>query len=73
MAMDDDDHTLCGAIVSCRKSSDAAAECLRALRSLRERAFAPPEVLDPLIVECEAVKSQVDEHIATLRSRVWWD
>ena len=68
-----DDDMLCGNIVCCKRSLAGADQCLRGLRALRERGFAPPEVLDPLVAEGEQVRQLVAEHIAELRSRVWWE
>ena len=67
-----DDDTLCGNIVCCKRSLAAANECLRGLHSLLDRRVIPAEVLDPLIEECKEVRALVEEHIAQLRSRVWW-
>ena len=67
-----DDHTLCGNIVCCKRSLAAANKCLTALESLKARGRVPSEVLDPLIAECREVRLLVEQHIADLRSRVWW-
>ncbi|HEV3144254.1 MAG TPA: hypothetical protein VGZ47_10245 [Gemmataceae bacterium] len=67
-----DDDMICGNIVCCKRSLEAANECLRALKSLRERGKMPGEVADPLIKEGEQVRGLVEQHIADLRSRVWW-
>ncbi|MCS6860218.1 MAG: hypothetical protein NZT92_07855 [Abditibacteriales bacterium] len=71
-AMGYEDHTLCGNIVCCKRSLAAADKCLAALESLKARGKVPSEVLDPLIAACREVRSVVEQHIAELRSRVWW-
>jgi len=43
------------------------------LESLKARRLAPAKTLDPLIAECKEVRRLVEEHIADLRSRVWWE
>ena len=67
-----EDDVLCGNIVCCKKSIAAANECLQGLESLRARGAVPAQVLNPLIRECKEVRELVDEHIAQLRGRVWW-
>jgi hypothetical protein len=67
-----EDESLCGNIVRCKRSQEAAEECLGALKALRKRKVMPPKVVDPLIRENEEVLQLVKEHIAELRSRVWW-
>jgi hypothetical protein len=68
-----DDDALCGNIVCCKRSLAGADQCLRGLRALRDRGVAQPEVIDPLIQEGEQVRKLVEERIAELRSRVWWE
>jgi len=68
-----EDDSLCGNIVCCKRSLAAADKCLEALESLKARRLAPAKTLDPLIAECKEVRRLVEEHIADLRSRVWWE
>ena len=68
-----DDDALCGNIVCCKRSLAGADQCLRGLRALRDRGVAAPAVIDPLIQEGEQVRKLVEERIAELRSRVWWE
>jgi hypothetical protein len=70
--MGTDDDVLCGNIVCCKRSLEAASECLRALSSLRERGLLPGEIADPLVTEGAEVRGLVEQHIAELRSKVWW-
>jgi hypothetical protein len=67
-----EDDMICGNIVCCKRSLEAAGECLRALKSLRDRKLMPAEVADPLLKEGEEVRGLVEQHIAEMRSRVWW-
>jgi hypothetical protein len=67
-----EDDMICGNIVCCKRSLEAASECLRALTSLRDRTLMPAEVADLLLKEGEEVRGLVEQHIAELRSRVWW-
>jgi hypothetical protein len=67
-----EDDMICGNIVCCKRSLDAANECLRALKSLRERRIMPGEVADTLLKEGEEVRALVEQHITELRSKVWW-
>jgi hypothetical protein len=67
-----EDDMICGNIVCCKRSLEAADECLRALTSLRERGLMPAKAADPLLKEGEEVRGLVEQHISDLRSRVWW-
>jgi hypothetical protein len=67
-----EDDMICGNIVCCKRSLEAANECLRALKSLRERGLMPAQAADPLLNDGEEVRALVEKHIADLRSRVWW-
>jgi hypothetical protein len=68
-----EDDALCGNIVRCKRSLQAANQCLVALHSLRDRGFASSDHIDPLITEGQEVRDLVAKHIADLRSRVWWE
>jgi hypothetical protein len=68
-----EDDALCGNIVCCKRSLAGADQCLRGLRALRDRGLASAEIIDPLVSEGEQVRRLVEEHIAELRSRVWWE
>ncbi len=65
--------SLCGNIVRCRRGLEAAEKCLAAMHTLRENGDIPAEILEPLIAECEEVRTTVEHHIARMRSQVWWD
>jgi len=67
-----DDDVLCGNIVCCKRSLEAARKCLESLESLKARSVIPAKTLDPLIAEGEDIRRLVEERIAELRSRVWW-
>jgi len=67
-----EDDMICGNIVCCKRSLESANECLRALKSLRERGKMPGAAANPLIKEGEEVRALVEQHIDELRSRVWW-
>lgn len=71
-AMGYEDEVLCGNIVRCKRSLQAANECVDALERLRERAALPQKKVDALIAECKEVRELVEQHIAELRGRVWW-
>jgi hypothetical protein len=68
-----EDDALCGNIVKCRHSLAAAIECAAALDRIRDRGIAPAKVLNPFIEECQRLRGLVEQHIAELRSRVWWE
>jgi hypothetical protein len=68
-----DEDSLCGNIVCCKRSLEAADNSLTALRELAERR---PELnvrIQPLLAEGCEVRHIVEERIAELRSRVWWE
>ncbi len=67
-----DDDVLCGNIVNCKRSLAAANECLAALERLKERKVLPAPKLDAAIKEAREIRGLVEQHIAELRSRVWW-
>ncbi|HLW64020.1 MAG TPA: hypothetical protein VKS79_01795 [Gemmataceae bacterium] len=67
-----EDDMICGNIVCCKRSLEAANHCLRALKSLRDRKLMPAEVANPLLQDGEDVRGLVEQHIADLRSKVWW-
>jgi hypothetical protein len=66
-----EDDTLCGTICVVKRSLAAANTCLEALERLRGRGITDKR-LDALLVEGKEVRRLVEEHIAELRSRVWW-
>ncbi len=67
-----EDDVLCGNIVKCKHSLAAANECLAALERLRERRLLPPKKLEALIAECTEIRGLVEQRIAELRGKVWW-
>jgi hypothetical protein len=70
--MGEEDDVICGNIVCCKRSLEAANDCLRALNALRQRGLVPREVADLLVKDGEEMRMLVEQHIADLRSRVWW-
>lgn len=71
-AMGYDDEQICGNIVCCRKALAAAAAAEDAFLRLRARQYVPREVTDPLLQKLRATQHAIEERIADLRSRVWW-
>jgi hypothetical protein len=67
-----DDEVLCGNIVCCKRALQAAERSLQALEELQEQGTLPSESIQPLLVEGREVRHLVEQHIAELRSRVWW-
>lgn len=72
-AMGYDDDTLCGQIVCVKRALDAAAESVRNLRELTERYPPLRDTLAPLITEGDEVHRLVEQRIAELRAKVWWE
>jgi hypothetical protein len=68
-----DEDSLCGNIVCCKRSLEAADNSLRALRELAARRPELRERIDPLLAEGQEVRQLVDDRIAELRGRVWWE
>jgi hypothetical protein len=68
-----DEDSLCGNIVCCKRSLEAADNSLRALRELADRRPELRERIDPLLAEGQEVRQLVDDRIAELRGRVWWE
>jgi len=73
MNRDGDDDTLCGNIVCCKRALEAAHRSLAAMQELRSAGILAPAVVDPLLDEGKIVRGLVEERIAELRSRVWWE
>lgn len=68
-----DDDSICGNIVNCKRSREAAANSLRALQELGDLRPDLRGRISPLIEEGRGVQRLVEERIAELRSRVWWE
>lgn len=68
-----EDEVLCGNIVCCKRSLEAAQRSLQRLRELSHRHPPLRAPLAPLLHEGQEVAQLVEEHIAELRSRVWWE
>lgn len=68
-----DEESLCGNIVCCKRSLEAADTSLRALQELSERRTELRERIAPLLVEGREIRQLVVDRIEELRSRVWWE
>src|SRR5262245_20106133 len=66
------DDMVCGNIVNCKRSLAAANEWLAALERLKERKVVPPTKLEAVLAEAREVRGLVEQHIAELRGRAWW-
>jgi len=67
-----DESALCGNIVCCKRSLQAAERSLAALEELAQHGPPPRALVEPLLAEGRAVRELILQHIADLRSRVWW-
>ncbi len=67
-----DDDVLCGNIVCCKRALEASARSVAALEELLRLGTVPKETIEPLLDEGRAIHLLVEQHIAELRSRVWW-
>ena len=72
-ALGDDDETLCGNIVCCKRAAAFARQAIEALQELADCGGFPGEALQGLIEEGNRVQALVEERIRELRSRVWWE
>lgn len=68
-----DDDVLCGNIVCCKRARDAAQQCVEALTWLGEREVLPTATAAELRADMQHVVQVIDERIAELRTRVWWE
>jgi hypothetical protein len=68
-----DDDVLCGNIVYCKRALKAARESVAAMEQLAESGTVPEHLILPLIEQGNRVIRLVEEHIAELRARVWWE
>jgi hypothetical protein len=68
-----DEDSLCGNIVCCKRSLEAADNSLRALQELAEQRPELSERITPLLAEGREVRQIVVDRIEELRSRVWWE
>lgn len=69
----EEDDSICGNIVCCRRAAAFAQQAIDALKELAGRGGLPADALQALIDEGARVRSLVEERIAELRSRVWWE
>jgi len=67
-----DEDSLCGNIVCCKRAWEAAERAVHALEELVESGQVPAAVIRPLLDDGRQVRALVQQHIAELRSRVWW-
>jgi hypothetical protein len=68
-----DDDVLCGNIVCNKIALAANKRCEEALLALRERKVIPADVIDPLLPDLLEARASLEQRIAELRSKVWWD
>jgi hypothetical protein len=68
-----DDDVLCGNIVCNKIALAANKRCEEALLALRERKVIPAETIDPLLPDLLEARASIEQRIAELRSKVWWD
>jgi hypothetical protein len=68
-----EDESICGNIVCCKRSLEAAKRSLAALSELQNRHPPLAGSIAPLLEEGEEVQRLVEDHIAELRGRVWWE
>jgi hypothetical protein len=68
-----DEDSLCGNIVCCKRSLEAADNSLRALAELAELRPELRETIAPLLEEGRQVRQLVVDRIEELRSQVWWE
>jgi hypothetical protein len=67
-----DEDALCGNIVCCKRSLEAAQRSVTALEELARQGTVPATTITPLLEEGREICTLVEQHIAELRSRVWW-
>jgi hypothetical protein len=68
-----EDESLCGNIVCCKRALEAARRSVQSLRELSQQHPRLSDPLAPLIEEGQEIVQLVEDHIAELRSRVWWE
>jgi hypothetical protein len=68
-----DDDVLCGNIVCNKIALAANKRCEEALLALRQRKTVPADVIDPLLPDLLEARASIEQRIAELRSKVWWD
>jgi hypothetical protein len=66
------DDVLCGNIVYCRRGLEAVERSIAALKTILEQGQLPASRIQPLLDEGSRVRELLNQHIATLRARVWW-
>ena len=68
-----EDEALCGNIVCCKRSLEAARRSLSGLSEVSDHVPSLRDPLAPLLQEGKEIERLVEEHIAELRARVWWE
>lgn len=71
--MGEEEQTLCGNIVCCKRAAAFAAQGVEALEELAQRGCFSAESIQTLIEQGKQVRSLIEERIRELRSRVWWE
>lgn len=72
-ALGENDESICGNIVYCKRAAAFAQQGIEALKELADRGELAGDVLQGLIEEGARVRTLVEDHIRELRSRVWWE
>lgn len=67
-----EDDVLCGNIVCCKRALEAAQKCHAALDWLTRQGVLPADEGAQLAADIAAVIHAVEQRIAELRKRVWW-
>lgn len=68
-----EDESLCGNIVCCKRALEAAQRSLQSLSELSHRHPPLSDSLAPLLQEGQEIERLVQDRIAELRARVWWE
>lgn len=72
-ALGENDESICGNIVYCKRAAAFVQQGIEALKELADRGSLSGEEVQRLIEEGVRVRSLVDERIRELRARVWWE
>ena len=67
-----DRDALCGNIANCKRSLRSLATCLEHLRELALRRVLAPQEVERFRAEAEAVATEINRWIESLRARIWW-
>ncbi|HVX62993.1 MAG TPA: hypothetical protein VHC19_20395 [Pirellulales bacterium] len=71
--MGEEEQTLCGNIVCCKRAAAFAEQGIEALLELAECGCFSAAAVQPLIEQGRKVRSLIEDRIRELRSRVWWE